>query len=84
MANSLKEDLRGKVVILKADIMKPEFKDLKHRLFLVREGFGAVAFTTGTAIIGEHLADGETARYNGFDVERLATEEEIKVIREGE
>lgn len=80
MANALKEDLRGKVVVLRADIMKQEYQELKWRLFRVNEGFGAVPFTIGTALIGEHLADGQTARYDGYDVERLATEEEIKSV----
>jgi len=78
MGNSLKADLRGKVVVLKADFMKPEFQDLKYRLFRVKDGFGAVPFTSGTALIGEHLVNGVGARYSSYDVERLATEEEIK------
>lgn len=84
MANSLKTDLTGKVVVLKVKLMKPEFQDLKYRLFRVEGGFGAVPFTSGTALFGITLVDGEHARFSGYDVERLATEEEIAIMEKKE
>lgn len=81
MANSLKQDLTGKVVVIKAEVLKPEYKELKHRLFRVRGGFGAVPFTIGTALFGEYLYDSEECRMGGYDVERLATKKEIASVK---
>jgi len=80
MANSLDQNLEGKVVVLRKKIFKPEYRDIKYRVFKVTGGFGAYANTIGRALFGIHLIDGERARYDGFDVERLATEEEIKLV----
>lgn len=74
--NSLKMQLEGKVVVLRANVLKAEYRDLKWRLFRVDGGFGASPNTIGTALIGQFLADGEKARMEGYDVERLATEED--------
>jgi hypothetical protein len=70
MANSLNEDLRGKVVLIKADYLKPEITD---RRFQVDEdgGFGAVSFTNGTALFGKWLSDNERDRLDGYMVESI-------------
>lgn len=78
MANSLDQDLLGKVVVLSKDYLKPEWHDLKKRLFKVAGGFGASPHTIGGAIFGEFLFDGEKCRMEGYQVERLATEAEVK------
>jgi hypothetical protein len=78
MANSLGIELDGKIVVLKKDTFRPEYQDIKFRLWKITGGFGAASFTLGTALFGECLADGEKARHSGYDVERLATEDEIK------
>ena len=78
MANSLNQELSGKVVVLKKDGLKPEYHDIKQRLFKVSGGFGASSFTNGSVLFGTFLSDGEECRMNGYDVERLATDEEIK------
>ena len=82
MGNTLNTDIEGKVVVLKANIMKPEFRALKYLLFRVDGGFGAAAGTIGTALIGQFLADGERARMEGYDVERLATEDDCPACQE--
>ncbi len=86
MANALKEDLTGRVVIIDAEHMKPEFSTPELRAFRVSGGFGASSFTTGNAIFGEFLSDGERCRMEGWMVDRFATDEEIaaaEAIREG-
>lgn len=80
MANSLMVDLTDKTVVLKSKFLKPEFSDIKWRLFRVDGGFGASPHTMGTALIGEFLADGEKARMEGYQVLRLATEEDLAVL----
>jgi hypothetical protein len=80
MANSLNIELTDKVVVLNEEIFKPEFTALKFRLFKVSGGFGASPETIGRKIFGKFLSDGEECGYSGYDVERLATEEEIKSV----
>jgi hypothetical protein len=80
VSNSLRADLTGKVVVLKAENFKPAYQDVRSRLFRVDGGFGASSFTRGTALIGEFLADGEKTRMDGHDIERLATDEEIAAV----
>jgi len=80
MGNSLNQELESKVVILSKECLKPEYHDIKQRLFRVTGGFGAHTHTIGTALFGKFLADGEEARMEGYNVERLATEKEIKEL----
>jgi hypothetical protein len=80
VANALNENLTGRYVILNGRTFKPDYQDIKHRVFLVEEGFGAVSYTSGTAIFGTTPVDGESFRAEGFDVERFATDEEIASV----
>lgn len=63
----------GTVVVLRAEILKPDYHELKWRLFRAEGGFGLRPTTIGTALIGTFLADGEKARMEGYHIERLAT-----------
>lgn len=77
MGNSLGIDLTGKIVMLKKKGFSQGITDFR---FKVREddgGFGAVPYTSGTALLGTFLATGDKGRVDGYDVERLATAEEI-------
>ena len=50
-----------------------------ERVVLVADGFGAMPYTSGTAIFVTMINGGEVqVRMNGYDVERLATADEIK------
>jgi hypothetical protein len=69
--NSLKKDLTGKTVLLRADAMSPRYRDEKQRIVKVLGGFGAVPYTRGTALIVKFLSDGEEARFEGFQVEKI-------------
>ncbi len=80
MAHALNEDLTGRYVVLNGRTFKPAYQDIKHRVFLVRDGFGASSFTSGTALFGTTPIDGEKFRAEGYDVERFATAEEIEAV----
>lgn len=87
MANSMGIDLTDKTVVINASRMSANYKDVTWRVFHVIGGFGTAPDTMGTALFGEHLRDGEKTRWDGFDVERMATEDEIaaaKALREQE
>lgn len=74
MSNTLKIDLTGKVVIFKQSRMSVVATE---HPFIVEGGFGASPTTIGSALLGTFLSDGERATMGGYDVERLATPEEI-------
>lgn len=86
MANALNEELEGRVVIIGAMHLKTSLDRPELRAFRVLDGFGANSFTSGSALIGEFLYDGDKCRLEGWMVERLATEDEIadaEAIRAG-
>ena len=83
MGNSLHQDIEGKHVLIKAKRLKPEFQNPPaRRVFLAKDGFGTAPDTTGTALMGEFIADGETCTLSGYDVDRLATPKEIAEAKE--
>lgn len=67
--NSLNIDLRGKTVILSHEYYDG---DEEARKFKCEQGFGCLPFTSGTAISGYFLKDGERCRVEGDEVEKLA------------
>lgn len=78
--NSLDIDLTGKTVIFRQKYLS--VPAIAHP-FLVKGGFGVSPHTSGTALFGTFLSDGEEARMEGYCVERLATDEEIAAARAG-
>ncbi len=65
MANSLHVDLKvGQLVVLKNGM-----------LVRCRGGFGMASFTMGTALLVEDM-QGNTARVDGYDIERAVSEEQ--------
>ena len=86
MGNTLNEKLEGRVVIIGAEHLVSRLNTPDLRAFRVSGGFGASPVTSGSAIFGEFLFDGEKCRMEGWMVERFATEDEIdgaEAIREG-
>lgn len=77
MANSLNIDLEGKVVIFKDGTLKPEYPEVEHPFLVNGAGFGCSPNTQGVSLSGTFLSDGEDAVFGGFQIERLATQEEI-------
>lgn len=57
------EDYTGKVVVIRPDIMKDEYKTPDDQLFLVRGGNGARPNAIGRKVFGEFLKDGEKTHY---------------------
>ena len=79
--NNLNEDLTDRYVILSKDYWKPTEKwdaHLLQRVFLCQGGFGVSPDTIGRAVFGEFVYDGESTRANGEEIERFATETEIR------
>jgi len=79
MANALQRDIKkGEIVVVKAQYLRPEFKDVEHRLFKCvgapDGGFGSSAATNGNAVFGKWLATGEKDRIEGFMISKAETE----------
>ena len=71
MANSLDKDLSGQIVLL-----------TNGTIVRCVSGFGMVPFTVGTALFVEDK-DGKSRRVSGYDVVKLATEDDCKVFLAG-
>lgn len=81
MANTLNENLTGRVIVFKQEALRHPFVAAEHP-FRVDGGFGAQSYTSGNALMGEWLATGERDRMEGYMVERFATDEEISAAGE--
>ena len=77
MSNTLNIDITNKHIVLKEAVLSDAYKDITWRVWLAEGGFGCKPYTSGSAVFCTCVRDGETARFQGFQVERLATDEEV-------
>lgn len=69
MANKLRQDLRGKKVVMEG--VGPE-EDRTVQLFEGTDaGYGAIPELRGTALFGTHTKTGQQIRVDGTEVERI-------------
>jgi hypothetical protein len=61
------QDYTGKLLILRADILKESFRTPENQLFLAQSGFGCLPDASGRAVFGQFLIDGEKTRFNRQD-----------------
>jgi hypothetical protein len=73
--NNLRTDLKDKHIILSSKYYNGDSID---RVFLCTGGFGCSDFTSGCGLFGLQESKGNRFRAEGDEVERFATEEEIK------
>lgn len=72
--NSLNRDLiKGEEVIVRADVLKPEYAPQVYRVFIVLGGFGMDKDTAGTAVYGKYKFDGEECRIEGYEIDAEET-----------
>lgn len=62
------QDLNGKVVAIKADVLRPEYRRADRQLVLVDGGFGASGNSRGSAVFCYYLHDGHHTRFERRDV----------------
>lgn len=60
--------LAGKLVVLDADVLYPEFQNSMNQLYLAVGGFGCNPKGSGNAIFAENLYTGESCRIERYDV----------------
>ena len=81
--NSLHQTIEpGTHVVLHEAAMADGYKDITWRVFRADGGFGMSHVTSGTALAGMFVRDGEVARMEGYHIERLATDDEVAAARE--
>lgn len=71
------QDFTGKIVVLRADNFKDQYKSPDYQLFLAESGFGCYANATGTKVYGRFLKDDEKTHFRRADVIGILKEELI-------
>jgi len=72
--------LKGKILVMKEDHLKQEYRTIGHRLHKATGGFGCEPFLMGRAIFATCLADHMDDRWNRDDFEGWVTEEEANEL----
>ena len=65
---SYQEDIRGKVVVIRPEVLRREYRRATHQLKLCTGGFGASPHSRGTACFCIDLYTGKESRYERMDV----------------
>lgn len=60
-------DYTGRVLVLKPNILKDEYKTPDYQLFLAEGGFGCTPNARGRKVFGQLLMDGEKTHYQRND-----------------
>ena len=71
------QDFTGKIVVLRADYFKDQYKTPEFQLFLAEAGFGCSPTATGTKVYGRFLKDGEKTHFRRGDIIGVLKEELI-------
>lgn len=78
--NSLQADLTNSVVVIHKAVFPS--RSPYQLVFEVQGGFGCLPQLIGRAIFGKFLHSGEKCRLDGCDVERFATDDDIRAAME--
>jgi len=66
--NARDKDLDGEIIVIKADVLRPEYRSQAHQIVLCQGGNGARATARGSAVFCEYLADCRRTRFERVDV----------------
>ncbi|GHV17136.1 hypothetical protein FACS189425_02750 [Clostridia bacterium] len=64
----LDADLKGKVVVIKPDVLSPEYRTANHQLKIVQGGFGASPTARGNAVFCKDLYSDKETRFERYDI----------------
>jgi hypothetical protein len=65
---SMNENINGKLIVIKADALAPEYRSAQHQLAICCGGFGANPNAIGTAVFVKGLLDDKTSRFERYDI----------------
>lgn len=71
------QDYTGKILVLRPNILKDQYKSPKNQLVLAQNGFGCSPTATGRKVFGVYLLDGEQCQYNRLDFIGILKDEHI-------
>lgn len=74
---SLDMDYEDQVLVLRADVLKEEFKSPENQLFYVKSGFGCSPTASGRKVFGIFLNDGEKTNFNRADFAGIIKDSEM-------
>lgn len=73
------DDLNGKCIVIRPDVLHRSYRTAAHQLKLVRGGFGASAHSRGSAVFCTDLYSGTSARFERADVLAIVEPEALPV-----
>ncbi len=71
------DDLNGKVIVIKAEVLKPEYQRATRQYQLCTGGFGASPHSRGSACFCTNLYSGKSGRFERMDVLGIVPEEQL-------
>ena len=69
------QNYKDKLLIIKAEVLKEEFRTPKNQLFLASGGFGCSPTSSGRKIYGQFLSDGEKTHFVRSDFAGILDEQ---------
>lgn len=70
------DDLRNRIVVIRQDVLRPEYRTATHQIKLCVGGFGAMPHSRGSACFCVNLYTGTTARFERRDILGTMTPEQ--------
>lgn len=77
--NSEPQDYKGKLLILKPQVLQPQFRQKEAQYFYAENGFGCDPNSLGTAVFGHFLANGQKARLERSDFIGIADKNQLPI-----
>lgn len=71
------DDLKNKVILIRADVLKREYQRATHQFQLCTGGFGASPHSRGSACYCTNLYSGKESRYERLDVLGIVDKEDL-------
>ena len=75
----LNEDLTGKVIVIKPEVLTPEYRRSESQLKICAGGFGASPNARGNAVFCKDLYSGKESRFERYDVAGVAANDRLPV-----
>ena len=70
-------ELSGKIVVIRASTLRPEYQSATHQLYICEGGFGAAANSRGTSCFCHNLYSGHKERFSHRDILGTLEEKEL-------
>ena len=73
----LNNSIEGKVIIIKPEVLSPEYRTINHQLYIAESGFGCSPNAMGTAVYCKNMYSGEKSRFERYDIAGVADTERL-------